>query len=401
MKEGSPMFKNISLRVQMTILTTLILISVAIILTVTSFYNVNQTLVDPMYSALTTTPSMNGPANLPYSNNLYIDYTEQPLELMDAAQSLVSLTYAQEVIAVGKSSFRVSAFSYMILIIIVAAGFIYYILGKFLNPVKQLSDEIELINEKRLSQRLIGFNTSGELQELSHSFNMMLDRLDRAFESQKRFSSDAAHELKTPLTVLKTKLDVLAMDEVIDIEDYQNFVEVTKKQTERMINLVDHLFILSAQQDYELNDEVFLDYLFIEILEELKVQIEAKDLIVEYEPCDITMTSNQIMLTHAFSNLIQNAIKYNHDKGSIFIRTNVEEKYLIIEFIDTGIGVPQEQSEHIFDAFYCVDSSRSRKFGGAGLGLAITKDVIERHEGTIEYLPNPDGGSIFKVKLPI
>ncbi|MFQ7058446.1 MAG: sensor histidine kinase, partial [Turicibacter sanguinis] len=133
----------------------------------------------------------------------------------------------------------------------------------------------------------------------------------------------------------------------------------------------------------------------------LKTAIESKNLTVEYEPCDITMTSNQIMLTHAFSNLIQNAIKYNHDKGSIAIRTSVEEQSLIVEVIDTGIGIPKEQSEHIFNAFYCVDPSRSRKFGGAGLGLAITKDVIERHQGTIEYLPNSDGGSIFKVILPI
>ncbi|MDB8541008.1 HAMP domain-containing sensor histidine kinase [Turicibacter sanguinis] len=395
------MFKNISLRIQMTILTTLILVIVSVILTVTSVYNVNQTLVAPMYSALTTAPSFIESGQYLDSTNPYMYEIDQSIEFMMPVESIVSLSYAEEVIAAGTSSFRLSAFGSMILIIIVAAGFIYYVLGKFLNPVKQLSDEIELINEKRLSQRLIGFNTSGELQELSHSFNMMLDRLNRAFESQKRFSSDAAHELKTPLTVLKTKLDVLEMDANVEIDDYQNFVEVAKKQTERMINLVDHLFILSAQQDYELSDEVYLDYVFIDILEDLKTAIESKNLTVEYEPCDITMTSNQIMLTHAFSNLIQNAIKYNHDKGSIAIRTSVEEQSLIVEVIDTGIGIPKEQSEHIFNAFYCVDPSRSRKFGGAGLGLAITKDVIERHQGTIEYLPNPDGGSIFKVILPI
>ena len=192
------------------------------------------------------------------------------------------------------------------------------------------------------------------------------------------------------------------MDANVEIDDYQNFVEVAKKQTERMINLVDHLFILSAQQDYELSDEVYLDYVFIDILEDLKTAIESKNLTVEYEPCDITMTSNQIMLTHAFSNLIQNAIKYNHDKGSIAIRTSVEEQSLIVEVIDTGIGIPKGTVRTYFlMLFYCVDPSRSRKFGGAGLGLAITKDVIERHQGTIEYLPNSDGGSIFKVILPI
>lgn len=391
------MFKKISLRIQMTVITTTVLVIVAVILTGTSVYNANQNLIAPIYSVITTEPLY---LQEPYPQYPYLyDYS-----LNDVQQLIPNtgdLAYAQEVIVAGTSSFTVSAVGYMIMIILMGATIIYYVLGKFLTPVRVLSDEIELINEKRLSQRLVGFNTSSELQELSHSFNMMLDRLDRAFESQKRFSSDAAHELKTPLTVLKTKLDVLEMDSNIEVEEYKSFVEVTKKQTERMINLVDHLFILSAQQDYELNDDVFLDYVFIEILDDLKVQIEEKELVVEYEPCDVTMKSNQTMLTHAFSNLIQNAIKYNYHKGSIHIKTAVENGSVIVEVIDTGIGIPEEKSKHIFDAFYCVDSSRSRKVGGAGLGLAITKDVISRHNGEISYLPNPSGGSIFKVILPI
>lgn len=389
------MFKKISLRIQITIITTTILVIVAIILTGISVYNATQNLVAPIYSVITTDPL--------YLENAYPPYPSPYNDSLDitSAESIGNLAYAEEIIATGTSSFKLSALGYMIVTILLGAFIIYYVLGKFLTPVKQLSDEIESINEKRLSQRLVGFNTSGELQELSHSFNMMLDRLDRAFESQKRFSSDAAHELKTPLTVLKTKLDVLAMDEHISVEECDDFVAVVKKQTERMINLVDNLFVLSAQQDYELTDDVYLDYMFIDILEDLKGQIESKALSVSYEPCDIMLKSNRIMLTHAFSNLIHNAIKYNHDHGSIRIQTQVTNNECIIEVIDTGIGIPLEKSEYIFEAFYCVDLSRSRYFGGAGLGLAITKDVVSRHDGKISYLPNPEGGSIFKVELPL
>lgn len=400
MKEDSQMFKNISLRMQITIITTMILVIVATLLTGISVYNANQNLVEPIYSVITTNPITSSKYTNP-SNPSSFDYLNETAEGIIPAETIGDIASAAEVIAAGTNSFKSLALGYMLLIIILGVGMIYYVLGKFLNPVKHLSHEIESINENRLSQRLVGFNTSGELQELSYSFNMMLDRLDRAFENQKRFSSDAAHELKTPLTVLKTKLDVLAMDSNIEVEDYQNFVEVTKKQTERMINLVDHLFILSAQQDYDLSDDVFLDYLFIEILDDLKIKIKEKELTVEYEPCDVTIKSNQTMLTHAFSNLIQNAIKYNYNKGKINIKTTVEDSCVTVEVIDTGIGIPEEKSKHIFDAFYCVDPSRSRKFGGAGLGLAITKDVINRHDGEIKYLPNPDGGSIFKVILPL
>ncbi len=401
------MFKKISLRVQMTIVTTIILTIVATVLTVTSVFNANRTLIDPIYSMVDSNiveadridPELSGisPFSIELAQGLELG-EELPYEIDDEN---FEMAVDIGIIVEGANTFRLSAIVYMMFIIIIGAVVVYYALGKVLNPVKKLSDEMELINEKRLSERLEGFETSKELKELSRSFNMMLDRLDRAFESQKRFSSDAAHELKTPLTVLKTRLDILSLDDDIKEQDYIQFMNVVKKQTDRMIQLVDHLFILSAQQDYDLEDEVFIDTTFVDILDDLHKQIESKDLSVSYEPCEVTLRSNRIMITHAFSNLIQNAIKYNHNSGRIDIKTEVTETQCIIEIIDTGIGIPSEKVDYIFDAFYCVNPSRSRRFGGAGLGLAITKDVITRHGGTIGYEPNPDGGSIFKVILPI
>lgn len=403
------MLKNISLRAQMTIVTTIILTIVATVLTITSVFNANRSLVNPIYSMISLDDTGGeSPPSYPDENSgvsigLADDILIGPIasETTEDIPQDFGIDFDIQVITEGANTFKLSAISYMMVIIFSGALVVYYVLGKMLDPVKKLSNEIEFINEKSLSERLDGFDTSQELKELSHSFNMMLDRLDRAFESQKRFSSDAAHELKTPLTVLKTKLDIMEMGFEVNQGDYEDFMGVVKKQTNRMIELVDNLFILSAQQDYKLEDEVFIDTIFVDILEEFHRQIETKKLSVNYEPCGVTLQSNQIMMTHAFSNLIQNAIKYNHNDGKIDIKTEVTETDCIIEIIDTGIGIPDEKVKYIFDAFYCVDPSRSRRFGGAGLGLAITKDVISRHEGSIEYVPNPSGGSIFKVTLPL
>lgn len=398
------MFAKISLRVQMTIITTIILTLVAVVLTMTSVFNANHSLVAPFSSIVKVDKKendsdSNSSNSNEGSNEVIIDFI--PDKSGDTLEGITDISIETQVITEGVNTFIMSAIAYMVVIILGGAFIVYYVLGKVLNPVKKLSHEIELINEQRLSERLDGFETSQELKELSHSFNMMLDRLDRAFESQKRFSSDAAHELKTPLTVLKTRLDVLSLDSHIEEEDYVQFMNVVKKQTDRMIQLVDNLFVLSAQQDYKLEDEVFVDTIFVDILEDLHKQIESKNLSVTYEPCGGTIQSNRIMITHAFSNLVQNAVKYNHENGRVDIKTEVTETKCIIEIADTGIGIPAEKAEYIFDAFYCVDPSRSRRFGGAGLGLAITKDVINRHSGTLEYVPNPNGGSIFKATLPI
>lgn len=390
MKWGQKMIKKLSLRIRITMMTTLILISISVVLTVVSVYNADYNFV----KASNTQSAVRGSDDM--------DSEEFKNMLLDNIISYYdSLKNSNNSINDRANAFRVYAILSMVVIIVIGSIFTYYILGKMLNPVKKLSKQIETINENKLSQRVVGFNTGDELNELADSFNIMLDRIDKAFESQKRFSSDAAHELKTPLTVLKTNLDVLAMGEESTDEDYKHVISVFRKQTERMISLVNNLFIMSNQKEYEFNDIVELDIMFSDIIRDLQPGILKKAIRVNISRCNLSIKANAIMLTHAISNLIENAVKYNNYNGDISIIINKDEKNCKIRIEDTGIGILKDKAEYIFEAFYRIDQSRSRKVGGAGLGLAITKDIINRHGGTIGYIPNEPTGSIFEVILPI
>ncbi len=289
----------------------------------------------------------------------------------------------------------------MIIVGIFGSILTYIILGKMLKPVKELSTQIEVINEHQLADRLSGFNSCEELEELQNSFNIMLDRLDRAFEIKKRFSSDADHELKTPLAVLKNSLDVLEIDENPSEEDYKYTVHIFKKQVERMINLVNNLFIISEQKDYHFNDTIDTKTIISDIIKDLENEIEEKNLSINIYGKSLSIKGNNIMLNHAISNIVQNAVKYNNKNGRVDIITEEINKNYIITIKDSGIGIEKGKEKEIFEPFYRVDASRSRKIGGAGLGLAITKDIITKHGGIVSYEPNEDGGSMFKIILPI
>lgn len=393
------MFNKLSLRMRITFMVTMILMLISVILTGVSMYNANSRFVIPLNKVT---------ENITYSVQSIEEGATISSEMMVGEMTSSEVAFVDNIdtnilsaISVAESSFKADAILYMVIIIFVGSLFIYFILGRMFIPVKKLSNQVGLINEHHLSQRITDFKSGDELNELADSFNIMLDRLDKAFESQKRFSSDAAHELKTPLTVLKTNLDVLAMDENPKDTDYKHAVNVFRKQTERMISLVNNLFILSAQKEYEFNDVIELDKIVNDSVRELEKDIENKNLIVNIDKGNLKVKGNNTMVTHAISNLIQNAVKYNNYNGSIFVNFERCEEECIISIKDTGIGIPEENVDYIFEPFYRVDLSRSRKVGGAGLGLAITSDIIKRHGGSIKYEANIDGGSIFKVTLPL
>ncbi|MBC5629673.1 HAMP domain-containing histidine kinase [Clostridium sp. NSJ-6] len=407
-------FKNISLRIKLTFITTIIMIVISVVLTVVSVFNANVG-----FSRI-----MARTDNLTYDSSYGSEDMAEDKVINDGngeigvknpydwGSSLISPFNNRG--DVGKiptegvtetvkavDMFKATAIVYMVIIIIIGSIFIYLILGKILKPVKELSSQVGIINENKLSQRVSGVNSGDEIGELAHSFNTMLDRLDKAFESQKRFSSDAAHELKTPLTALKTNLDILSIDEEPSDDDYKRTVAIFRKQTERMISLVNNLFILSAQKEYEFNDIVNLDIMIEEIIGDLEGEIKDKNISISLSKNNISIQGNYTMITHALGNIIQNAIKYNNEYGNVFISTEEDNGRCIIRVRDNGIGISEDKVEHIFDAFYRVDQSRSRKIAGAGLGLAITKDIVNRHGGEIRYFPNEEGGSIFEITLPL
>lgn len=393
------MIKNMSLRLRLTMITTSIIIFVSVILTLVSMNNASSNIISPVNALSSKAVALekeNMKMEVVDDGNRLKDWYGDKAPTISGDSLNMSISY---VITSAESNFRYNAYIYMIIAIFTGGGFTYLIIGKMLNPVKELSNQIDNINENQLFHRVVGFQSGDELNKLADSFNTMMDRIDKAFESQKRFSADAAHELKTPLTVLRTNLQVLSMDENPTIDDYAYTVDVFKKQTERMINLVENLFVISAKGEYELKDNISLDKIFTEILSDLQGDIEEKEVKVDINKSGIAIVGNEIMIKHALGNIVQNAVKYNKNGGSISV--SIEERdHIIIRVKDTGIGIPEEKAPNIFQAFYRVDSSRSRKIGGAGLGLSISYNVIKNHGGNIIFKNNKDGGSIFEIELP-
>lgn len=326
-------------------------------------------------------------------------------ESMPAYAITVSSTLADGTFNVSPAvTLAVQDFNIVLLVvmisIIAAGGFITWLaLGRALKPVKSLSEEIGGISENDLSQRITDFKAGDEINRLADSFNHMLERLDRAFAGQKGFASAAAHELKTPLSAIKANIEVLEMEERPNAEEYAQTVEVVKKQTGRMIALVDELLELAAdkQQTVEKLDVAAVVREAAEALaheaakQNTKIDTQAEE--------DCHATANRELLLRATENLISNAIKYGKRGGTVNVRTRKTNDGTVITVTDDGPGVPEEYRESIFEPFFRVDASRSRRAGGAGLGLAIAKDALARQGGTLVYEENPTGGSIFKITL--
>ncbi len=396
--------KKMTLRMRLTLFTILLLTCVAIVFTLSSMYNANLSFVVPYITSTAQDfpiqPDGQSQEMIPEVDVSSAAFNEVAVpDSEDFTPDESGVTYS--LIAASTSQFNNTSLFIMLGVIAGGGLLTYFLLGRALGPVRDLSKEIQGITENELSERVAESDRNDEIGQLARSFNTMLERLDKAFSDQKRFSSDAAHELKTPLAAIKTNIDVLQLDDDPTSSEYKETIEVVKKQTGRMIRLVDDLFTMSAQRDYDFNDTIFFDDMFHDIISQLKPRIVEKNLSVDITGCNHTTKGNCVMLTRAFSNLIENAIKYNVDGGSIDVSMAQDGHRYIIKVADSGIGIPEEKQKHIFKPFYRADHSRSRKAGGAGLGLAIAKDIIDRHGGTIDVSSVEKGGSIFTVTLPI
>ena len=386
---------------RLTLFTMLLLVGVSVIFTLSTIYNAQFSYVVPYLDSdidfkelevsgnidSSVTASQAASADVPDEAGGYELYTPDQM----AAMTVMSSSTAQ---------FNSISLWIMLAIILGGGLLTYFLLGRALKPVRDLSARIEGITEHELSLRVDEGKARDEISSLAHSFNTMLSRLAKAFSGRKRFASDAAHELKTPLAAIKANIDVLQLSGDPTAEEYRRTIRVVQKQTSRMIRLVDDLFAISSQRDYDFSDAVDFDSLFSDITAQLAPRIAEKKLSVHIEPGGLVTTGNSVMLTRAFSNLIENAVKYNVDGGKIDIASSAGDKGYTFTITDTGIGIPQEKLEHIFDPFYRADDSRSRKIGGAGLGLAIAKDIIRRHGGTVAAAPGKKTGTVFTVTLP-
>ncbi|WP_339318288.1 HAMP domain-containing sensor histidine kinase [Paenibacillus sp. FSL R10-2734] len=296
--------------------------------------------------------------------------------------------------------YRSESLLYMLLVIVVGGLFTYYISGKALKPLDTLNDQVKNMNVHNLSETLSVPPTKDEIAELTVTFNEMTDKLDNAFMMQGRFSASAAHELRTPLAVLQTKVDVFKKKTEHTNEEYDALIVVIEKQTKRLRGLVDNLLDMTNMADNGEHSSIGVKDIFEDILSELTHIAKDNHITLSLDCDDSIIVGNIDLLYRAFYNLVENGIKYNIDGGKVGVIANrLSEDEVSIKIIDSGIGISEENKKLIFEPFYRVDSSRSRQMGGAGLGLSIVDTIIKKHNGTLTVTDNEKGGTCFHVIL--
>ena len=307
------------------------------------------------------------------------------------------------------------------IIILLSSVCTYFLTKKTLTPLQKLTSEVSQIQAQNLSTQLAVPNSKDEIAQLTSSFNEMLARLDNAFSTQKQFSANAAHELRTPLAVLQTNLEVFEKKQKPEMVEYQQLFTMIKEQTARLSQLVGTLLDMMNLKSVPRTDHVSLEELVDEVFCDLDPVAEkagisihfddssSQDLHTDVHTPDASALNNNIrnitgsyvLLYRAVYNLVENAIKYNRPNGSVTVSVKEKNGQAMILVKDTGIGISPENQKKIFDPFFRVDKSRSRAMGGAGLGLALVDSIAREHGGSVKVLESNEKGSIIALMLPV
>ena len=307
------------------------------------------------------------------------------------------------------------------IIILLSSVCTYFLTKKTLTPLQKLTSEVSQIQAQNLSTQLAVPNSKDEIAQLTSSFNEMLARLDNAFSTQKQFSANAAHELRTPLAVLQTNLEVFEKKQKPEMVEYQQLFTMIKEQTARLSQLVGTLLDMTNLKSVPRTDHVSLEELVDEVFCDLDPVAEkagisihfddssSQDLYTDVHTPDasalnnniLNITGSYVLLYRAFYNLVENAIKYNRPNGSVTVSVKEKNGQAMILVKDTGIGISPENQKKIFDPFFRVDKSRSRAMGGAGLGLALVDSIAREHGGSVKVLESNEKGSIIALMLPV
>ena len=307
------------------------------------------------------------------------------------------------------------------IIILLSSVCTYFLTKKALTPLQKLTSEVSQIQAQNLSTQLEVPNSKDEIAQLTSSFNEMLTRLDNAFSTQKQFSANAAHELRTPLAVLQTNLEVFEKKQEPEMIEYRQLFTMIKEQTARLSQLVGTLLDMTNLKSVPRTDHVSLEELVDEVFCDLDPVAEkagisihfddssSQDLYTDVHTPDasalnnniLNITGSYVLLYRAVYNLVENAIKYNRPNGSVTVSVKEKNGQAMILVKDTGIGISPENQKKIFDPFFRVDKSRSRAMGGAGLGLALVDSIAREHGGSVKVLESNEKGSIIALMLPV
>ena len=276
----------------------------------------------------------------------------------------------------------------------------YFISGHALRPIHEFSDKIEEVQAQNLADSRIEENKVKELNQLSVSYNKMLERLSDAFEIQRQFTANAAHELRTPLSLMQVQIDLYNSTRHPDNDaDTLQTIKMVTEQNGRLSKMVKTLLDMSELQTVGRDDEIMVDALVDEVLADLDPLAQEKNIKLTGKCKNITMVGSDILIYRLVYNLVENAIKYNHPGGQVTVTAYWKEKHVYLSVEDTGNGIPEELRERVFEPFFRVDKSRSRELGGVGLGLALVREIVRVHDGSITVKSSPSGGTVFCVSF--
>ena len=298
----------------------------------------------------------------------------------------------------NKADYKRNSLIITVLLALLGGVVTYFISGHALRPIREFSDKIEEVQAQNLSDSRIEENNVKELNQLGISYNKMLERLSDAFEIQRQFTANAAHELRTPLAIMQVQLDLYnsASHPGNDADTLQTIKMVTE-QNDKLNRMVKTLLDMSELQTVGRDDKIILDAIVEEVLADLEPLAVEKNIKLIGKCEDATMTGSDILIYRLVYNLVENAIKYNHPLGQVTVTAYQRNKHVYLSVEDTGSGIPKELRERVFEPFFRVDKSRSRELGGVGLGLALVHEIVRVHDGSICIKSGKTGGTIFEV----
>lgn len=348
-----------------------------------------------------------GAVSIDSLNGFVFEYTpetpEDPdglsIEISDSQMSEFISRFSDEVYDV-KADFGRNGWLITITVTIISAAIAYFVSGQALKPLRKLSQQAEKIDQDSISDIRLNEDTVKEFRQLSVSVNLMLDRLSESFATQRQFSGNAAHELRTPLAIMQTKLELFAAEHKNMEGDTAELVRSQAEQLDRLSKLVHTLLEMSNLSSAPRSDRIELAPLVDEIITDLAPLASQNDITMEQDCDNVVITGSDALIYRLVFNLIENAVKYNRQGGSVSVSVHKENNNAIVCVSDTGCGIPEECRESIFQPFFRVDKSRSRQMGGVGLGLALVHEIAVLHGGSVRAEPGNKSGTVFIVTLP-
>lgn len=379
--------KRLSLQWRITLLTALLIAGTCICLNLLLYHS--------------------GAVSIDSLNGFVFEYTpessEDPdglaIEISDSQMSEFISRFSDEAYDV-KTDFGRKGWLITVAVTIVSAAIAYFVSGQALKPLRELSRQAEKIDQDSISDIRLNEDTVKEFRQLSVSVNMMLDRLSESFATQRQFSGNAAHELRTPLAIMQTKLELFAAEHKNLEDDTAELVRSQAEQLDRLSRLVHTLLEMSNLSSAPRSDRIELAPLVEEIITDLTPLASQNDITMEQDCDNVVITGSDALIYRLVFNLIENAVKYNRRGGSVSVSVHKENSDVVVRVSDTGCGIPEEYRESIFQPFFRVDKSRSRQMGGVGLGLALVHEIAVLHGGSVRAEPGNKSGTVFIVTLP-